>query len=203
MSVSRPMGEGGVRVGVWKCLCPWVKGFRGWVCVSIGDHGWKGLGVGVCVWAMGEGGVGMGVWECLGPWVKGFRGWMCVSIKGHGWNGLGMDICVWALAPLLPLPPHPHIYFELFNGLNHDMNHDMWTTTIEPQWTTTKLRLSPGIVSVARGSWQRECSVLENFAWLPASKMAEISILGLIRVSQENWKFFFVILVKYFIILSN
>ena len=64
-------------------------------------------------------------------------------------------------------------------------------------------RLSPGIVSVARGSWQRECSVLENFAWLPASKMAEISILGLIRVSQENWKFFFVILVKYFIILSN
>ena len=67
----------------------------------------------------------------------------------------------------------------------------------------TKSRLSPGIVSVARGSWQWECSVLENFAWLPASKMAEISILRLIRVSQENWKFFFVILVKYFIILSN
>ena len=79
----------------------------------------------------------------------------------------------------------------------------MWTTTIEPWWTTTKSRLSLGVVSVARGSQQRECNVLENFAWLLASKMAEIAVLGLIRVSQENWKFFFVILVKYFIILSN
>ena len=34
-------------------------------------------------------------------------------------------------------------------------------------------------------------------------KSAEIAVLGLIRVSQENWKLFFVILVKYFIILSN
>ena len=75
------------------------------------------------------------------------------------------------------------------------MNHDMWTTT--------KSRLSPGVVSVTRGSRQQECSVLENFAWLPALKMAKIAVLGLIHVSQENWKFFFVILVKYFIILSN
>ena len=67
----------------------------------------------------------------------------------------------------------------------------------------TKSRLSPGVVSVARGSRQWECSVLENFAWLLALKMAEIAILRLICVSQENWKFFFVILVKYFIILSN
>ena len=75
--------------------------------------------------------------------------------------------------------------------------------TCEPRQTTTKLRLSLGVVSVAGGSRQQECSVLENFAWLPASKTAEIAILGLIRVSQEKWKFFFVILVKYFIILSN
>ena len=66
-----------------------------------------------------------------------------------------------------------------------------------------KSRLSPGVVSVTGGSQRRECSVLENFAWLPASKMAEIAILRLICVSQENWKFFFVILVKYFIILRN
>ena len=165
------MGEGGVGMSVWECLGPWVKGFRGWVCVSIGGDGWNGLGVGVCVWAMGEGGVGMDVWECLGPWVKGFRGWMCVSIRGHGWNGLGMDICVWALAPLLPLPPTPYVCFVLFNGLNHDMNHNMWTTTIEPWQTTTKLHLSPGVVSVTGGSRRRECSVLENFAWLLASKM--------------------------------
>ena len=66
-----------------------------------------------------------------------------------------------------------------------------------------KLCLSLGVVSVTGGSWRQECSVLQNFAWLPASKMAEMAILGQIRVSQENWKFFFVILVKYFIILSN
>ena len=75
--------------------------------------------------------------------------------------------------------------------------------TIEPRRTTKKSHLSPGVVPVARGSRQQECSVLENFAWLPASKTAEIAVLGLISVSQENWKFFFVILVKYFIILSN
>ena len=62
----------------------------------------------------------------------------------------------------------------IFNGLNHDMNHDMWTTTIEPRWTTTKSCLSPGVVSVTRGSRQQESSVLENFAWLPALKMAKI-----------------------------
>ena len=33
------MGEGGVGMGVLECLSPWVKGFRGWVCVSIGGHG--------------------------------------------------------------------------------------------------------------------------------------------------------------------
>ena len=63
--------------------------------------------------------------------------------------------------------------------------------------------LLPGVVSVTRGSRQQESSVLDNFAWLPAFKMAKIAVLGLIPVSQENWKFFFVILVKYFIILSN
>ena len=31
------------------------------MCVSIGSHGWNGLGVGVCVLVMGEGCVGMGV----------------------------------------------------------------------------------------------------------------------------------------------
>ena len=31
------------------------------MCVTIGDHGRKGLGMGVCVLAMGEGGVGMSV----------------------------------------------------------------------------------------------------------------------------------------------
>ena len=30
------MGEGGVGMSVRECLGPWVKGFRGWVCVSIG-----------------------------------------------------------------------------------------------------------------------------------------------------------------------
>ena len=74
------------------------------------------------------------------------------------------------------------------------LNHD------EP-WQNCIFRRD--VVSVARGSRQQEYSVLENFAWLPASKTAEITVLGLIRVSQENWKFFFVILVKYFIILSN
>ena len=68
---------------------------------------------------------------------------------------------------------------------------------------------------------------VREFAWLLASKMgrnrhsrtnaritgnlpgywlqksAEITVLRLIRVSQENWKLFFVILIKYFIILSN
>ena len=64
------------------------------------------------------------------------------------------------------------------------------TTTIEPPRTMTKSHLLPGVVSVAGGSRWQECSVLENFAWLPALKMAEIAVLGLIRVSQENWKFF-------------
>ena len=81
------MGEGGVGIGVWECFGPWVKGFRGWMCVSIGDHEWKGLGMGVCVLAMGEGGVGMGVWECLDPWVQGFRGWVYVSIGAMGERG--------------------------------------------------------------------------------------------------------------------
>ena len=71
------MGEGGVGMSVWECLGPWVKEFRGWVCVSIGGDKWNGLGVGVCVWAMGEGGVGMGVW----------------SVWAHGWKGLGMGVC--------------------------------------------------------------------------------------------------------------
>ena len=31
------------------------------MCVSIGDHGGKGLGMGVCALAMGEGGVAMSV----------------------------------------------------------------------------------------------------------------------------------------------
>ena len=91
------MGEGGVGMGVWECFGPWVKGFKWWVCVSIGGHGWKGLGMGVWALAMGEGSVGMVVWDWLGPWVKGFRGWVCVSIGGHGWKGLGMGVCVWAM----------------------------------------------------------------------------------------------------------
>ena len=33
------MGKRGVGMGVLECLGPWVKGFRGWVCVSIGGHG--------------------------------------------------------------------------------------------------------------------------------------------------------------------
>ena len=45
--------------GVWgwvsESLGPWVKGFRGWVCVSIVGHGLKGIEMGVCVWTMGEG----------------------------------------------------------------------------------------------------------------------------------------------------
>ena len=67
--------------------------------------------------------------------------------------------------PYSPPPPPPHICFVLFNGLNHDMNHDMSTTM--------KLRLSPGVVSVTGGSRPRECSVLENFAWLPALKTGQ------------------------------
>ena len=31
------------------------------MCVNIGDHGYNGLGINVCVLAMGEGGVEMGV----------------------------------------------------------------------------------------------------------------------------------------------
>ena len=31
--------EGVVGMGVRECLGPWVKGFRGWECVSIGGHG--------------------------------------------------------------------------------------------------------------------------------------------------------------------
>ena len=67
------------------------------MCVSIGGHEWKGLGMGVCALAMGEGSVGMGVQECFGPSVKGFREWVCVSIGGHGWKGLGMGVCVLAM----------------------------------------------------------------------------------------------------------
>ena len=33
------MGKGGVGMGVSECLGPWVKGFRGWVCISIVGHG--------------------------------------------------------------------------------------------------------------------------------------------------------------------
>ena len=74
------MGEGGVGMGVCECLGPWLKGFRGWVCVSIVGHRLKGIEMGVCVWTMGEGGVEMGICECLWPGVKGFRGWVSVSI---------------------------------------------------------------------------------------------------------------------------
>ena len=221
------MGEGSVGMGVWECLGPWVKGFRGWMCVSIRGHGWNGLGVGVYVWAMGEGGVGMGVWECLGPWVKGFRGWMCVSIRGHGWNGLGMDICVWALASTsCPYPPpHPHICFVLFNGLNADMNHDSEPRHLNQAnhdiWTTMKLRLSAGVVGGGNALFQRILPGYQPRKWPKIAvlglmlvsqvtclvagfeKSVKIAVLGLIRVSQENWRTFFVILVKYFIILSN
>ena len=106
---------------------------------------------------------------------------------------------------------------HLNHNMNHDMNHDS-----EPQHLN-----HDEITSFAGGSRQRECTVLENFAWFLVSKTAEIAvlglicvsqvtclvagfkksaeiaILGLIHVSQENWKLFFVILVKYFIILSN
>ena len=57
----------------------------------------KGLGVGVCVWAMSEGGLGMCFCECLQPGKKGFRRWVCVSILDHGWNGLGLGVYVWAM----------------------------------------------------------------------------------------------------------
>ena len=66
-----------------------------------------------------------------------------------------------------------------------------------------KSRLSTGVVSVAGGSQWQECTVLEICLVGGFEKSAEIAVLGLIRVSQENWKLFFVILVKYFIILSN
>ena len=90
-----------------------------------------------------------------------------------------------------------------------------------------KSRLSLGVVSVAGGSQQWECTVSENLpGYWPRKrtkiavlrlmlvsqvtclvagfeKSVEIAVLGLIRVSQENWKLFFEILVKYFIILSN
>ena len=33
------MGEGGAEIGFCKCLWPGVKGFRGWVSVSIGAMG--------------------------------------------------------------------------------------------------------------------------------------------------------------------
>ena len=33
------MGEGGIEMGICECLGPWVKGFRGWVSVSIGAMG--------------------------------------------------------------------------------------------------------------------------------------------------------------------
>ena len=174
---------------------------------------------------MGEGGVGMSVWECLGPWVKGFRGWVCVSIGGNGWNGLGVGVCVWALAPLSPHPyPHPHVCFVLFNGLNHDMNHDSEPRHLNHDvWTT----MNHDIASFAGGSQWQECTVLENLPGYRPPKRAgiavlglilvsqgiclvagfeksvEIAILGIIRVSQESWKLLFVILVKYFIILSN
>ena len=32
-------GYRGSGMGVRQCLDPWVKGFRGWVCVSIVGHG--------------------------------------------------------------------------------------------------------------------------------------------------------------------
>ena len=68
-------------MGVYQCQGPWVKG----------------IGVGVCVWAMGKGVwdgcltvfgpmgqrvQGMGVYKYRGPWVKGDRdGCLCM---GHG-----------------------------------------------------------------------------------------------------------------------
>ena len=33
------MGEGGIEMGICECLWPGVKGFRGWVSVSIGAMG--------------------------------------------------------------------------------------------------------------------------------------------------------------------
>ena len=72
-------GERGSGMGVWECLDPWVKGLRGWVCVSIVGHGWNGLGW-VSVWAMGE-----GVWR-----------WVSVSAWCQGWKNLG-DRCLWVL----------------------------------------------------------------------------------------------------------
>ena len=47
----------------------------------------KGLGVGICVWAMGKGGLGMNVCECLGPGMIGFRGWVSMSIGAMGERG--------------------------------------------------------------------------------------------------------------------
>ena len=54
---------------MYECFGPWVKWFKGWVCVRIGDLWGKGLGMGVCIWAMGEGSVAMGVGECLDPYI--------------------------------------------------------------------------------------------------------------------------------------
>ena len=112
--------------------------------------------------------------------------------------------------------------------LNHhkplQLNHHDWTMTNHDIWTTTNHNK---IASFAGGSRQQECTVLENlpgyWPWKQAEitvlglilvsqvtclvagfeKSAEIAVLGLIRVSQENWKLFFVNLIKYFIILSN
>ena len=75
--------------------------------------------------------------------------------------------------PLPPPPaptPHPHVCFVLFNGLNHDMNHNSEPRHLyhdEPRHLN-----HDEIASFAGGSRRRECTVLENFAWLPASKTA-------------------------------
>ena len=68
--------------------------------------------------------------------------------------------------------------------MNHDseprhLNHDK-PRHFEPRRTTTKSRLLPGVVSVARGSQWWECTVLENLPGYGPQKWPEIAVLGLI-----------------------
>ena len=191
------MGDGWrcLGMGVCECLGTWVKGFRGWVCVNIGGHGWNGMGQ-VSVYGWWVKGSEMGVCECLGPlvkWIyvlKGFGEWVLVL---RHWLMLPPLTCT----PPLPPPPPTHVYFAILIDLNHDtepqheprhLNHDIWTTTwtttVEPRRTTMKSRLLPGVVSVAGGSQWRECTVLENLPGYRLRKCPEIAVLGLILVSQ-------------------
>ena len=156
----------------------------------------------------------MGVCGCLGPWVK----WI------YGLKGFGEWVPVlrhWLmLPPLAPTQTPTHVYFAILIDLNHDT--EPWH---EPQQLNHDMNHDE-IVSFARcstccwGNRQWECTVLEIFAWLPASKtawnccsrtnpritgnlpgywlckIAEIAVLRLIHVSQENWRIFFVILLS-------